>query len=78
MSNYVFWTLIGFGFACIIWLVDRSRYIKLYLEVKKRNSNLITTLCDVYIFLNDPVKEEYRRKDLKIEIDNLIRWSKHD
>jgi hypothetical protein len=78
MSNYVFLTLIGFGFACIIWLVDRSRYIKLYLEVKKRNSNLITTLCDVYIFLNDPVKEEYRRKDLKIEIDNLIRWSKHD
>ena len=78
MSDVVLWTLAGLvlgSLYCVLWYVDRQRYIKIYLESEERNRNLVTTLCDVYIFLGDPVKEDYRRSDLKQEIDNLIRWN---
>lgn len=78
MPDSVFWTLVGLVLGCILWYVDRRRYIKMYMESEKRNSNFVTTLCDVYIFLDDPVKEDYRRSDLKHEIDNLIQWNRSE
>lgn len=75
MPNEVFCIVLGAIIVCIAWFIDRNRYTKMYKDLEQSNSNLLTTLYDVYVFLSDPIKENYRLYDIRREIDNLVHWN---